>query len=75
MVLQIVKGVDSAESINESVRVIIPKVENPTLLSQFRPTSLYNVVYKTASKVMANRLKAILPDIISQEQSTFVLVG
>jgi hypothetical protein len=71
-VLRILKGEDTPEGINKTFIVLIPKVAQPEELGKFRPISLCNVIYKIASKVLANRLKVILPEIISEEQTAFV---
>ena len=57
---------------NETHVVLIPKIENPRKITQLRPISLSNVVSKLASKVLANRLKQLLPHIISENQSDFI---
>lgn len=57
---------------NSTNIVLLPKVESPEVITQYRPISLCNVVYKIISKMLANRLKRILPEVISPTQSAFV---
>jgi hypothetical protein len=56
-----ISGGEVPEGFCDSVIVLIPKVAKPKDLKNFRPISLCNVIYKIASKVLANRLKVILP--------------
>jgi hypothetical protein len=60
------------EGINETAIVLIPKVDEPEMISQFRPIRLCNVIYKVLSKCLVNRLRPLLDDIISEAQSAFV---
>lgn len=57
---------------NETSIVLIPKVKVPETIPHFRPISLINFSYKVISKIMVNRLKPIVNDIISLAQSAFV---
>ena len=59
-------------ALGHSFVTLIPKVKNPETVSQFRPISLSNVLYRVFSKVLANRLKKIMPQLISEHQSAFL---
>ena len=39
---------------------------------RFRPIALCNVVYKIISKVIENRLKPLLPTLVSEEKTGYV---
>ena len=71
-VLQFLHTGHMVPNINYTHIVLIPKVKKPEKMADFRPISLCNVIYKIISKVLANRLKLILPQIISPTQSAFV---
>ena len=58
-------------SINRTFTTLIPKDKIPVRVSEYRPIALCNILYKLISKVLANRLKNILPSIILEFQSTF----
>ena len=51
--------------------IVLIKV-SPRMMTDLRPIALYNVLYKVVAKTLANRLKSILPNIISKSQSAFI---
>ncbi|GKU97403.1 hypothetical protein SLEP1_g10552 [Rubroshorea leprosula] len=63
---RIVKGA------NTSFLALIPKVDNPQKIEEYRPISLINSMYKMLSKVLENRLKTVMDDLIGEQQSVFV---
>jgi hypothetical protein len=58
--------------VNDTAIVLILKGSNPEELKEFRPISLCNMIYKLISKCIVNRLRGLLDEIISPEQSAFV---
>ncbi|KAL0003813.1 hypothetical protein SO802_011374 [Lithocarpus litseifolius] len=62
----------SIADINKTNIALVPKKSSPTKMAEFRPISLSNVIYKIIAKVLSNRLKAVLPQIITENQSAFL---
>lgn len=72
LIKYIFSGTKVPKELNRTLLVLIPKSDNPTSLKLFRPISLCPVIYKTITKLLANRLKAIMPELIGPNQTSFV---
>jgi len=57
---------------NSSFLALIPKEKGEANFSRFRPISLCNTSYKILTKVIANKIKEILPQIIPENQGGFI---
>ena len=58
--------------LNSANIVLLPKKEDPTTISDYRPISLMHSVAKILGKVLANRLAPHLNDIVSRSQCAFI---
>jgi hypothetical protein len=59
-------------SFNYTNIALVPKVPNAHHVRDFRPISCCNTFYKCISKVIASRLKIVLPRVISKNQAAFL---
>lgn len=60
------------KGINTTILTLIPKKNEAQEMKDYRPISCCNVLYKVLSKILANRLKRILPSSITPNQSAFI---
>lgn len=60
------------KEINDTYLVLIPKVAYPEKVNQLRLISLCNVAYKAITKVMTCRIKRIIPNLVSPNQTSFI---
>ncbi|XP_028063701.1 uncharacterized protein LOC114266942 [Camellia sinensis] len=58
--------------INCSFLTLVPKVDCPESIKDFRPISLISFFYKVLSKVLARIIKLVVPRIIDRVQSAFL---
>ena len=73
MALNVLNSNISMVEINKTNITLVPKIKNLIKMTDFRPISLCNIVYKLISKVLANRFKIIIPQIIYEIRVRFYL--
>lgn len=54
------RGMHSLSKINQTRIILVPKVSDPTLMSQFCTINLCNILYNIISKMLVNRFQKVL---------------
>jgi hypothetical protein len=60
------------KGLNSTFIALIPKLDSPQGLNDFRPISLVGCLYKVLAKVLANRLREVVGSVVSKSQTAFV---
>ena len=58
--------------LNQSLIVLVPKVLNSRSVKEFRPISLLGGIYKIVAKILANRIRLLVPKLVHPSQAGFV---
>ncbi|GJX28468.1 RNA-directed DNA polymerase, eukaryota, reverse transcriptase zinc-binding domain protein [Tanacetum coccineum] len=58
--------------INSTNIALVPKIQTPAKVSNYRPIACCNVIFKCISKILTERMKKCLGKLVSQNQSAFI---
>lgn len=72
VVLKTLQSERMLKELNNTTITLIPKIMCPRNVTEFRPISCCNTLYKCITKVLCNRLRQVLLDIIIENQGGFV---
>lgn len=61
-----------SKACNSSFLTLIPKTYNPQFLNEYRPIFLVGSLYKILSKLLAARIRCVIGNLVSVNQSAFV---
>lgn len=74
LVKMVRKGFDSGhveKFLNKTLIVLIPKVPDPEVVSQFWHINLCSIPYNLLTKVLMNHLKPLMPKLVARNQTNF----
>ncbi|XP_021771869.1 uncharacterized protein LOC110736014 [Chenopodium quinoa] len=57
---------------NCTIVTLVPKVQNPTFVKDFRPIACCTVLYKIISKILTARLARLVGEVIDEAQAGFI---
>ncbi|XP_057951715.1 uncharacterized protein LOC131146240 [Malania oleifera] len=60
------------KQLNHTVIALIPKSNHVVIVQEYRPIACCNVIYKTIAKILAERIKPCLEELVCLAQSAFV---
>lgn len=60
------------KGVNSTILALVPKKMDSLEMKDYKPIVCCNVMYKVVSKILANRLKKLLPSIITENQTAFI---
>lgn len=57
---------------NNIVVTLVPKAHNASNVKDFRPIACCTVIYKLISKILTNRMQAVIGDVVNSAQTGFI---
>ncbi|XP_019172466.1 PREDICTED: uncharacterized protein LOC109167850 [Ipomoea nil] len=71
-IINCIESCDFPPGLTDTGVVLIPKKNTPEFVTDLRPIALSNVVYRIMAKMLSNRMKPLMEEIISESQSAFI---